>query len=245
MYHLYRVVLSRLPPGWDDMFLNAFKCNLNELTKSTLLPEVCGHSTCACPVVCYSCTTFMWFSGVESFLCAALSMLPDFFKPSSSPLPPPPSPYSSFSADIFQCDVCLFLFPFLCGGSWLGWAIVPAIRALFNPGTGCQKWASLDAPGNQPPSSYAVVNTKLINHLQLLSRNWKLGTQDRGSTGADSRGELSVRCKRFSFTQWQCYSCTWVTKWKLHGKPCRIGINRKIRQTKSTSFRGTRKYMHS
>ena len=188
-----------------------------------------------------SCDSVAWrFSFVLHCPCHQISLshlLP--------PLPPPPSPYSSFSADIFQCDVCLFLFPFLCGGSWLGWAIVPAIRALFNPGTGCQKWASLDAPGNQPPSSYAVVNTKLINHLQLLSRNWKLGTQDRGSTGADSRGELSVRCKRFSFMQWQCYSCTWVTKWKLHGKPCRIGINRKIRQTKSTSFRGTRKYMHS
>ena len=178
----------------------------------------------------------MWFSGVEIFVCAALSMPPDFFKPSSSPLPPP---YDSFSADIFSVRCVPVFVSFLCGGSWQGWVIVPAIRALFNLGTGCQKWKSLDAPGNQSPFSDAVVNTKLINHLKLLPRNWKLTTQDRGSTGADSRGELSVRCKRFSFMHWQCYSCTWVTKWKLHGKPCRIGINRKIRQTKSTTFRGT------
>ena len=117
MYHLYRVVLSRLPPGWDDMFLNAFKCNLNELTKSTLLPEVCGHSTCACPVVCYSCTTFMWFSGVEIFLCAALSMLPDFFKPSSSPLPPLPialSPLMFFSV-MWACFCFLFVWGLMAG----------------------------------------------------------------------------------------------------------------------------------
>ena len=127
MYHLYCVVLSRLPPGWDDMFLNAFKCNLNELTKSTLLPEVCGHSTCTCPVVCYSCTTFMWFSGVEIFLCAALSMLPDFFKPSSSPLPPLPIALSPLIFFSVMCACFCFLF---CVGAhgWVGPLCQPSGR---------------------------------------------------------------------------------------------------------------------
>ena len=157
MYHLYRVVLSRLPPGWDDMFLNAFKCNLNELTKSTLLPEVCGHSTCACPVVCYSCTTFMWFSGVEIFLFATLSMLPDFFKPSSSPLPPPPSPYSSFFADIFQCDVGLFLFPFCVGAhGWVGPLCQPS---------GCYSVQVLAAKNGRP---WMLQATNLLLAMQWL-----------------------------------------------------------------------------
>ena len=181
-----------------------------------------------------SCDSVAWrFSFVLHCPCHQIS-LSHLLPPS-----PPPPPYDSFSADIGSVWCVPVFVSFLCGGSWQGWAIVPAIRALFNLDTGSQKWKSLDAPGNQPPLSDAVVNTKLINNLKLLSRNWKLGTQDRWSTGADSRGELSVRCKRFSFTQWQCYSCTWVTKWKLRGKPCRIGINRKIRQTKSTTFRGT------
>ena len=186
----------------------------------------------SCLLLLYNLRVIQW-RGDFPLCCIAQ----DFFKPSSSPPLLLRWYFSVWCVPVFVS--------FLCGGSWLGWAIVLAIRALFSLGTGCQKWASLDAPGNQSPFSDAVVNRKLINLLKLLSRNWKLGTQDRWSTGADSRGELSVRCKRFSFTQWQCYSCTWVTKWKLHGKPCRIWINRKIRQTKSTTFRGTRKYMHS
>ena len=43
---------------------------------------------------------------------------------------------------VFQCDGCLFLFPF-SGGWWPGCTFVPEPWEQFNPGADCQKWKSL------------------------------------------------------------------------------------------------------
>ena len=72
-------------------------------------------------------TSFTWLRSSGSiFLRAVLSMPWVSFQPFSPPPTTTPSPYGSFTTDIFQCDAYLFV-SFFCGGLWLGCAVMPAM----------------------------------------------------------------------------------------------------------------------
>ena len=75
------------------------------------MSEVRGRLACACPVVCYILHMIQWHGGFPScrIVHAPRFRAAIFFPPSSE------SCYGSFSTDIFQCDGCLFLFPFCLG----------------------------------------------------------------------------------------------------------------------------------
>ena len=102
--------------------------------------------TCTCPVVCYILQEIHWCTW--SFLPAGLFLTQGFFQLILLPSPPP---YASFSTDIFTVTGAF---------CFLGCTIVPAIKAFFNLGTGCQKWKLLDTLGTQPPFIDAVINVK-------------------------------------------------------------------------------------
>ena len=91
------------------------------------MPDVFDHSACACPVVCYflHLIEIKWIDFSSCCVVHAMSFLSALFYP-----PPPPtttpSPYGSFTTDIFQCDAYLFVSLF-CGDLWLGCAVMPAM----------------------------------------------------------------------------------------------------------------------
>jgi len=114
-----------------------------------------GRSACTCtsPVVCYILQEIQWCTW--SFVPAGLFLPQGFFQWILLPAPPP----YSFSTDIFTVTGA-FCFSLWVGESWLGCSIVPAIKAFFNLGTGCQKWKLLDTPGTQTPLNNAVIHVK-------------------------------------------------------------------------------------
>ena len=105
----------------------------SEQLRASSVPGVRGRS--ACPVVRYILT---WFSGVEIFLLAALSMPRRFFQPFLSPLP-----YVSFATNIFQCGGRPFLS--FCVGAH-GWVALlgQSCGHCFNLGAGYQYWKPRD-----------------------------------------------------------------------------------------------------
>jgi len=73
-----------------------------------------------------------------------------------------------FYTGVVQCDGCLFL-SFSVGGSWLGYAVVPVMEALFQS----RGWLpKVEAPGySRHPTS--------ILAMQLLKRSWRSGESTR------------------------------------------------------------------
>ena len=107
--------------------LNAFKCNLKELTTKSsnsthVQRSVFKHlHNCA---VFHSCGVGLAVRGVS------VSQHGQDHSPYSSP------PSLPFLSTVLQCDGCLFL-SLVHGGSWLGCSVVPAMGALFSLGAGC------------------------------------------------------------------------------------------------------------
>ena len=110
--------------------LDAFKCNLKELTTKSAL-SACGQRSlaCTCPVACYIDRVIHWH--VSVFLCAR------FCQPFSFPSPLLLGFVSFFSTDVFQCDGCLFLSLHVGAHGW----VVPLCQLwghYLNLWAGCQ-----------------------------------------------------------------------------------------------------------
>ena len=106
----------------------------------------------------------MWFNGMWSFLCAALSCHKIFLSACISPQAS--LPISFFSSLIFFSVMGAYFASSFCGVSWLGCSIVAAMWVLLNLGAGCQKGKLLDTPGTQPSTGNAVV--KCNNYLNVF-----------------------------------------------------------------------------
>ena len=114
--------------------LNAFKCNLKELTtKSAFSAWGQWSLACACPVAGYIDHVIHW--------CVQFPFVLGSVSHFSSR--PPPGLCWFFSTDVFS--VWRVPVPFLwCGGSWLGCAVVPVMGALFQS----RGWLPIvEAPG--------------------------------------------------------------------------------------------------
>ena len=114
--------------------LNAFKCNLKELTTKSAISAWGQRSlACTCPVVGYIDREILWHIQF-SFVLGSVSI----FFPSRLPLG-----FVGFSQLMFS--VWWVPVPFLsCGGSWLGCAVVPVMGALFQS----RGWLPIvEAPG--------------------------------------------------------------------------------------------------
>ena len=102
--------------------LNAFKCNLKELTtKSAFSAWGQWSLACTCPVAGYIDHVIYWRIQFFFVLGSVSHFLP----------PPLPLGFVGFSPLMFF-SVWRVPVPFLlCGGSWLGYAVVPVMGALF------------------------------------------------------------------------------------------------------------------
>ena len=110
------------------MHYDAFKCTLKELTTNSVFNARCLRSFGMRMPSCLLLPSLDW-DQVDRFffvLCCPCHEFP--FSPFLPPPPPTttPSPYGSFTTDIFQCDAYLFVSLF-CGGLWLGCAVMPAM----------------------------------------------------------------------------------------------------------------------
>lgn len=112
------------------------------------MPKVFGHPACLCPVVCYI-LHLIQIEWIDFSLCCIV--YPVGFLLAI----PPPFPLMFFSVKV----TCLF--SLFCGGSWMGCAVVPAIRG----GGGVvqfigwlPKVKAPDTSGTQPPFSDSAVN---------------------------------------------------------------------------------------
>ena len=113
--------------------LNAFKCNLKELTTKSALSTWDQRSlACTCPVAGFVDHAIHWRVQFSFVLGSSSHFL-------SPPPPTSPSPPGfvvfSLSTDVFS--VWRVPVPFLsCGGSWLGCAVVAVMGTLFQ----CRGW---------------------------------------------------------------------------------------------------------
>ena len=142
--------------------LNAFKCNLKELTtKSAWVPRSAvfgmrmpgGWLHRSCDSLARSVFPSCW-------------VLSAIFFPSR----PPPRLVGFFSTDVFS--VWRVPVPFLwCGGSWLGCAVVPVMGALFQS----RGWLPIvEAPGySRHPASFLAM--QLLNWFK--TRSWDYSIQ--------------------------------------------------------------------
>ena len=115
--------------------LNAFKCNLKKLTtKSAFSAWGQWSLTCACPVAGYINHVIHWRIQFFFVLGSVSHFLP----------PPLPLGFVGFSPLMFF-SVWRVPVPFLlCGGSWLGYTVVPVMGALFQS----RGWLPIvEAPG--------------------------------------------------------------------------------------------------
>ena len=122
--------------------LNAFKCNLKELTtKSSWVPRSAVFGM-ACPVAGYIDHVIPWR--------VQFSLPAGFCWPFSSPPALPLGLLGFSSTDVFS--VSRVPVPFLwCGGSWLGCAVVPVMGALFQSRGWLPIVEALDTSGTQLP----------------------------------------------------------------------------------------------
>ena len=122
------------------------------------MPKVFGHSACSCPVVCYI-LHLIQIKWINFSLCCIV--YPVGFLLAI----PPPFPLMFFSVKV----TCLF--SLFCGGSWMGCAVVPAIRG-GGGGVGSFYWlaAKSESPWIlQAPSLHLVMQllTKLFLKLDV------------------------------------------------------------------------------
>ena len=127
------------------------------------MPEVSVLLACVCPVARYIGHVIHWAR--SGFLRAGFFQPTRFFQP----FPPPPLPRLCCCFFLHWCfPVWRVPVPFLlCGGSWLGCAVVPVMGALFQS----SGWLPIvEAPG------YSRHPTSILAMQLLISTNGHLST---------------------------------------------------------------------
>ena len=116
------------------------------------MPKVFGHPACLCPVVCYI-LHLIQIKRINFSLCCIVYPMGFLLA-----IPPPPFPLMFFSVKV----TCLF--SLFCGGSWMGCAVVPAIRRGGGGLTQFIGWLpKVKAPGYfRHPASAAVAVNKIV-----------------------------------------------------------------------------------
>ena len=156
---------SRHPtPILAMQLLNAFKCNLKELTtKSAFSAWGQRPLACACPVAGHIDHVIHWRVQFSFVLGSVSHFLP---------LSPPSRLCWFFSSDVFFFSVWRVRVPFLsCGGSWLCCAVVQVMGTLFQS----RGWLPIvEAPGySRHPTSFLAM--QLLNWIK--TRSWDYSIQ--------------------------------------------------------------------